>query len=62
MWGVYLFQGERHVVPRFDERTHMFTNCWCNPTPDDERDDVIIHHALDRRERFETEGKGTMLQ
>lgn len=61
MWAVLNFGEETHVVPRFDERTHYFMNCWCNPTPDEERETVIVHHSLDRREFYETE-QGHVIQ
>jgi len=44
-----------HVVPIGDLREHVDqTDCWCRPTPDDEEPSVLVHHALDGREDFET--------
>lgn len=47
--------GERwHVMPVGDLREHESSmECWCKPTPDDEDDNVILHHALDGREVYE---------
>ena len=45
-----------HVYPVDDLREHVIDGpgCWCNPTPDDEYPSLLIHHAMDRREEFET--------
>lgn len=44
-----------HVVPLGDYREHEASaDCWCRPTPDTENEDVIKHHALDGREKYET--------
>ena len=44
--------GERHVTPLDDLRPHdEAQDCWCGPTDDD---GVLVHHALDRREEYET--------
>lgn len=44
-----------HIVPVNDLREHEIApSCWCNPTPDDEDHDVLIHHSIDGRESFET--------
>jgi len=40
-----------HVIPINDFREHRAaSDCWCNPTADEEEPSVIIHHALDKRE------------
>lgn len=43
-----------HVVPIGDLKEHETTeSCWCNPVPDDEEPNVIVHNALDDRESYE---------
>lgn len=42
-----------HVVPLNDYREHECSrNCWCCPSADD--DGVVVHHAMDGRERYES--------
>jgi hypothetical protein len=43
----------QHVYPLDDLREHDTEGdaCWCRPTEDD---GVLIHHAMDGREAFET--------
>lgn len=44
----------RHVLPIGDLCEHEESqNCWCNPIHDDDYP-IIIHNALDGREKFET--------
>lgn len=44
-----------HIIPAFDLREHDLSDkCWCRPTEDDIDDDVMIHHALDQREKYES--------
>jgi len=52
MWeGRRLENGELHVIPLDDLRTHHETpNCWCTPSLDDH---VYVHSSLDRRELYE---------
>lgn len=46
---------ERHVAPLEDLRPHAYSlACWCHPTPDDDEPSVVVHHACDRRESYET--------
>jgi len=40
----------QHVVLVDDLREHEPASCWCSPTEDD---GVVLHHALDEREKFE---------
>ncbi len=40
-----------HVVPLEDLREHVPQDCWCCPTIDE--DNIVIHNALDEREKFE---------
>ena len=41
-----------HVYPIADLREHEISaDCWCKPEADEE---LIVHHALDGREAFET--------
>ena len=44
-----------HFYPVNDFREHNTETpeCWCNPRIED---DMVIHNALDQRERFETKG------
>lgn len=44
-----------HVVPVNDLREHVLCrSCWCHPTVDtDGGEDVVIHNALDQREKYE---------
>lgn len=44
-----------HVVPLNDLREHETSiACWCRPTPDEGEPRVILHHALDQREKYES--------
>lgn len=44
-----------HVVPLNDLREHEASiTCWCHPTQDEEEPFVIIHNALDQREKYES--------
>lgn len=53
-----------HSIPINDGRDHVVSaNCWCSPLPQDVFDvmglvcgKVVIHNALDCRERFERQG------
>jgi len=49
--------GRIHVMPLDDLRPHVASDtCWCHPSEDDEEpinEQLLIHHALDRREDFE---------
>ena len=41
-----------HVLPREDLRQHIESvDCWCEPIIEN---NIIIHNALDEREKFET--------
>lgn len=41
-----------HIIPINDYREHVESmDCWCRPSHDD---GVVIHNAMDGRERFET--------
>jgi hypothetical protein len=43
-----------HIVPVDDVRDHeVHTECWCNPTEDDEDPGIWVHHAMDKREEYE---------
>ena len=49
-WGV--FNG--HVIPLDDLREHDESlACWCQPTPDHDEPNVIVHHSADLREQYE---------
>lgn len=53
MWGVYLTDGERHVMPIDDLLSHSESaKCWCGPTPDN---GIFVHHSMDEREATEKE-------
>ncbi|TXH45683.1 MAG: hypothetical protein E6Q97_31035 [Desulfurellales bacterium] len=44
-----------HVVPLDDLRGHVPSfGCWCNPSNDEETPNVVVHHAMDGREAFES--------
>lgn len=46
----------QHVTPIDDLREHDETPaCFCCPTEDESTAGLWIHHALDQRERYETE-------
>lgn len=43
-----------HTMPADDLREHISrSNCWCNPTQDDDEPDLWVHHSMDRREEYE---------
>lgn len=45
---------EVHIVPSRDLREHLRSkDCWCNPSMDEEDESIIIHNALDGREKYE---------
>ena len=46
--------GNRHVVPKADMRPHRHSvDCWCRPTLDEEDSAVVVHNAMDEREKAE---------
>lgn len=46
--------NDLHTYPLNDLREHeMSRACWCHPTPDDEFDELVLHHAMDERESYE---------
>lgn len=50
----WLLDENLHVMPINDLRPHdSHPQCWCNPKPDDECPDVILHNSMDGREAFE---------
>jgi hypothetical protein len=50
-WQSIILDSGRHVTPLGDLRQHVEYNCWCKP---DDDDGTTVHHAMDRREEFET--------
>jgi hypothetical protein len=45
-----------HVMPTNDLRPHVSSpDCWCKPTPDEKEENMFIHHAMDERQKYETE-------
>ncbi len=49
--GWFVLGGPAEVVPRADLRPHVSGMvCWCKPMDDE---GVIVHNALDGRERLE---------
>lgn len=55
LWACVEYDGNTHVVPLQDLKPHSVgVPCWCLPRPDGEEPDVLIHNALDQRERYET--------
>ena len=54
-WAVIYRQDEAHIIPLDDLRNHKVgVDCWCGPTPEADRPDIVAHHSLDRREEYET--------
>ncbi len=51
-WAAYEDQaGAMHVLPMDDLKPHVLGDgCWCKPTPEDDRSDIVVHHSMDRRE------------
>ncbi len=47
-WHVYPMNDLREHDTELERRT-----CWCNPEYDEEFD-VVIHNAMDQREKYET--------
>lgn len=46
--------GDIHVTPTDDLREHVLSlSCWCGPKRDDQTPEVVIHNAMDQRERYE---------
>jgi hypothetical protein len=44
-----------HVIPLNDWREHEASRaCWCAPSPDEDEPDILLHHAMDQRERYES--------
>lgn len=53
-WEITVLEGVVHVSPADDLREHSrSTDCWCHPSPDDECENMCIHHSADRREDYE---------
>jgi hypothetical protein len=54
-WSILLgMDGKHHVVPDEDMRKHRITiACWCRPKLDAQSADVVVHNAMDERERYE---------
>lgn len=47
-----MMSDEIHVIPLNDWREHIESKqCWCKPK---EVDGVIVHNAMDQREKYET--------
>lgn len=41
-----------HVIPLNDLKEHeLMANCWCSPIRDEEDAYVVVHNALDGRDR-----------
>ena len=48
-------EGDLHVTPNDDFKPHLIAACcWCSPTRDCRDPSIVIHHALDQRERYES--------
>jgi hypothetical protein len=54
-WNVVAGVGcDFHIVPVGDLRPHEGSKeCWCMPTLDPEDNNVVVHHAADKREKHE---------
>lgn len=48
-----LENGMIHVMPIDDLRDHGIDGCWCSSQALDDRPDIIVHNALDGREKYE---------
>lgn len=47
-------ESDQHVVPLMDLRPHVASRkCWCMPDEDVLIPNVVIHHAMDGREKHE---------
>ncbi len=45
-------------MPVGDLREHVdMPSCWCSPKRDSEREDIVIHNSMDRREFTKEQGK-----
>ena len=56
-WNLHApaLDGDLHVTPQDDLRPHPLSmDCWCRPFRDPETRAVVLHNALDQRERYET--------
>lgn len=54
-WACVEYDGITHVVPLGDLKPHSVgVVCWCRPVEDAEESTVLIHQALDQREKYET--------
>ena len=50
-WIVDVTNGQKAVLPVDDMKPHEpGEGCWCHPTWED---DVLVHHAMDKREDYE---------
>lgn len=57
MWLIFPTDddGDQHVVPHADLHEHeLGQSCWCRPRRDAEVPSVLIHSAMDQREKYET--------
>jgi hypothetical protein len=53
-WMVISDRETRHVMPVMDLKAHEESaSCWCRPVVEEGVPTVIVHHALDGRERSE---------
>lgn len=44
-----------HIIPLWDFREHEAScGCWCHPQPAEGYPEVMVHRALDGRERYES--------
>jgi hypothetical protein len=59
-WGTfpqagYIGIAVIHVIPMRDLRDHLQgSDCWCNPKPSPNESRIVVHNALDGREKYET--------
>lgn len=50
LWGLFIVT---HIIPLDDKRDHEeWAQCWCKPKLED-MDRLVIHNALDKREKYE---------
>lgn len=50
---VTLDDGDIHVLPVEDLREHEAPECWCCATRDADDETIVVHRALDQREKYE---------
>lgn len=53
-WDIVHVDGDYHVIPCGDLKTHSAQQCWCHPTEEcEEGASLYIHNSMDGREEYE---------